>query len=102
MLRMSAVVVLASIAAGCVTGEKISHIQPGMTKAEVTQVLGQPSGYQSAGDYEALHYANRYVSGWSNDKTDYFVVLENGRVVQYGNGEIRPGPQPNTLFLWTL
>ena len=37
----------------CVTGEKMSGVQPGMTKSEVIAVLGGPDGFRAAGDYEA-------------------------------------------------
>jgi hypothetical protein len=71
----------------------MGSVQPGMTKAEVISTLGNPDGFQTAGEYEALKYANRLMSGWSWDRTDYFVILKDDQVVEYGNGEVR---QSNT------
>jgi outer membrane protein assembly factor BamE (lipoprotein component of BamABCDE complex) len=85
---------------GCVTGEKMSQLRPGMTKAEVVSVLGGPDGYKRVGDFEVYRYSNRLdrgaadfkraaTSGWSWDKADYNVVFKNDRVVEYGTGQVR-------------
>jgi outer membrane protein assembly factor BamE (lipoprotein component of BamABCDE complex) len=50
---------------GCVTGEKMSRLHPGMTKAEVVSVLGRPDGYKEIAGYEVYRYSNRLSSGWS-------------------------------------
>ncbi len=72
-----------------------------MTRSEVVGVLGNPDGFQHAGSYEALKYTNRLTSGWSWDRTDYNVILINGRVVASGNGEIRERG-PNMLSIVPL
>ncbi|CDG54944.1 hypothetical protein E0L35_24460 [Halomonas sp. ATBC28] len=74
---------------GCATGERMQTVSEGMSKEEVVSQLGEPDGYRRNGDYEALQYTNRLISGWSWDRTDYTVILENGRVVEYGPGEVR-------------
>jgi hypothetical protein len=60
-----------------------------MSRSEVVGVLGNPDGIQREGDYEAIKYTNRLISGWAWDRTDYVVVLRDGRVVSFGNGEVR-------------
>jgi hypothetical protein len=75
---------------GCVTGEKISRLHPGMTKAQVVSVLGRPEGYKQIEGHEIYRYSNRLSSGWSWDRADYNVVFKNDRVVEYGAGEVRP------------
>jgi hypothetical protein len=75
---------------GCVTGEKMSGLHPGMTKAEVVSVLGKPDGYKQIAGHEIYRYSNRLSSGWSWDRADYNVVFKNDRVVEYGAGEVRP------------
>lgn len=75
---------------GCVAGEKMSRLHPGMTKAEVVSVLGRPDGYKRIEGHEIYRYSNRLSSGWSWDRADYNVVLKNDRVVEYGAGEVRP------------
>ena len=98
--RLPGLFMALTLLSGCITGDAIRSVQPGMSRAQVIQVLGQPTGYQSSGGYEALHYGNQLTSGWSWDRADYFVILREGRVVEYGHGEVRPGPQPNTLILF--
>ena len=85
--------------AGCVTGEKVrGGIREGMTKDQVIATLGQPDGFKRSGDAEALQYTNRLISGWSWDRTDYTVILENGHVTQYGPGQVRQ-EGPNLLIV---
>ena len=50
------------------------------------------------GDYEALRYTNRLISGWSWDRADYNVILHNGRVVEYGLGGVKQR-DPDTSIL---
>ncbi len=88
---------------GCATGEVIrgGGVQEGMAKQEVISALGNPDGFQRSGEYEALTYTNRLISGWSWDRTDYTVILQNGRVVQYGTGQVRQNG-PNMLIMVPL
>ena len=44
------------IVIGCVMTNKMSRLSPGMTKAEVYQVLGSPEGYKARGDFEKSSY----------------------------------------------
>jgi len=84
---------------GCVTGDKVrGGIREGMTKDQVIATLGQPDGFKRSGDAEALQYTNRLISGWSWDRTDYTVILENGHVAQYGPGQVRQ-EGPNLLIV---
>ena len=96
-----ALAVVAPLLTACITGDAVRQIEPGMSRGQVIGILGSPDGFQSAGDYEALKYANRLMSGWSWDRTDYQVILREGRVVAYGNGEVRQS-SPNVLTLIPL
>jgi hypothetical protein len=91
-------ILIASI--GCATGERMQSMREGMSKDEVIAVLGNPDGFHPSGDYEALCYANRLMSGWSWDRADYNVILRSGRVVEYGPGQVRQrDPSVSTLIL---
>lgn len=94
-------VFIALVLCGCVTGERIDDVQIGMSRAEVIDILGDPTGVRRLEDDEALHYDNRYMSFFSPDKADYYVILRSGAVVEYGVGEVR-SRGPNTLFLIPL
>lgn len=75
---------------GCATtGEKMPKIHEGMSKQDVIEILGPPDGFQRSGEYEALKYSHRLVTGWAWDRADYNVILKNGEVVEYGMGEVR-------------
>ena len=88
---------------GCATGERMQSMREGMSKNEVIAVLGNPDGFQRSGEYEALRYANRLMSGWSWDRADYNVILRSGRVVEYGPGQVRQrDPNVSTLILVPL
>lgn len=103
MGRMIASIGLLFALSACVTGERMQSVREGMSKDEVISTLGNPDGFQRAGDYEALRYTNRLISGWSWDRADYNVILKAGRVVEYGPGQVRQrDPNVNTLILVPL
>jgi hypothetical protein len=83
-----ALLAVAGLISGCVTGQKMGGIHEGMSKREVVAILGNPDGYQRTGEYEALRYTDRLISGWSWNRTDYTVIQQNGHVSEYG----RPWP----------
>jgi hypothetical protein len=90
---------LALSVVSCVTGEAIARLEPGMRKAEVVDVLGRPDGFKTSGEYESLQYTNRLISGWSWDRADYFVILKNGLVVEYGPGGVRQRDPNSTVLM---
>ena len=63
------------------------QVSPGMTQSEVSRILGKPDGFRSAKGYE--WYSHRLATGWAWDRADYNVVFKNGKVVEYGTGEVR-------------
>lgn len=87
---------------GCVTGEKIRNISVGMTTGEVRQILGSPTGVHMVEGHEVFVYSNRLISGWSYDRADFNVVFDQGRVIEYGAGEVRQGPRPQTVVIVPL
>lgn len=87
---------------GCVTGDLISQLRPGMSETQVKQLLGNPDGYQRQGNYEAFKYANRLMSGSSWDRTDYYVILKDGKVMEYDHGAVRSGAATSQALSQTL
>src|SRR5688500_12167634 len=90
---------VAALLVGCATGKKMSNIRPDLHKSDVVRILGQHDGLGTVENHEVVRYSNRATSGWSWDRADYNVVFLNGRVVEYGAGEVRPGPRPHTVFI---
>lgn len=74
--------------AGCVTGERVRNIDPGMSQDEVVQILGKPDGFRASGEFTVYKYTNRLISGWSWDRADYSFVFKDNRLVEYGAGEV--------------
>jgi len=68
----------------------MSRLHAGMTKNQVIAVLGRPDGYKELEGHEIFSYSNRLSTGWSWDRADYNVIFKDGRVVEYGAGEVRP------------
>jgi hypothetical protein len=78
-----------SLLSACTTGEQMSRLEPGMTRQQVVGVLGRPDAVRSNGAYEQLEYTHRLITGWSWDRSDFKVILRDGRVVKFGHGEVR-------------
>lgn len=76
----------------CATGEKFSSVNEGMTKEQVREAMGKEDQIDKRGangDWVVYYYKNRLLSGWSWDKTDYYVVFDpNGKVYSYGHGDV--------------
>lgn len=99
MKRIITLIFLVVAMAGCATGEQVrGSLQPGMSKSEVISLLGNPDGFKKVENQEALLYTNRLISGWSWDRTDYTVILQDGRVIEYGTGHVRQN-SANTLII---
>ncbi|MFZ2541917.1 MAG: hypothetical protein WAW75_09130 [Gallionella sp.] len=78
------------ILSGCATGERWSGIDEGMTKTQVQQILGKQDQIEKRDNGWSIHYyKNRLISGWSWDKTDYYVVYNpDDKVDSYGHGAV--------------
>ena len=92
------IILTISFLMACAHGSKMQKLRPDMTRQEVIKILGQPDGFKRSGDYESLKYANKLMSGWAYDRADYFAILKNGRLVEYGVGEVRVKDN-NTIIL---
>ena len=80
---------VASLLSACTTGEKMSSLEPGMTRQQVVGILGRPDAVRRNGPYEQLEYTHRLITGWSWDRSDFKVILKDGRVLEFGHGEVR-------------
>jgi len=86
----------------CVTGDLTSRIHTGMSKDEVTNILGSPDGYESQGKYEALKFTNRAGSSWPWKREDYSVIFRDNRAVEFGPGMVRKNFDANIIFIVPL
>jgi len=89
MTRMMMYIAVMAMVSACATGERIVRLEPGMTKVQIVDVMGRPDGFKTQEGYEVLRYTNRLISGWSWDRADYNIVMKDGKLVEYGAGEVR-------------
>lgn len=89
-LIVAILLILSGCASSPIFGERFNAaMSPGMTASEVKNLLGNPDGYEKKGNQELYRYTDKLVSGWAHDKGNYEVLLEDGKVIQYGIGSMR-------------
>jgi hypothetical protein len=99
-MRIALIVTLSAfVVSGCVMGERITSLKPGMSKEQALKIAGRYDGFQTKGDLEIYRYTNKHISGWSNDKADYVLVFKDGKLVSYGTEEVRQNSSFNTLLV---
>lgn len=83
-------VVLCALVSGCAARDRMKRLSPGMSLAEVVRTLGRPDGFKTEeGGFTNLSWTNKLISGWSWDTADYYVILKDDQVTEYGAGEVR-------------
>ena len=103
IMRMVIVLLFSiSILVGCFHGEQIRRVQPGMSIDEVKSIMGPQEGYRTIGEYEIYSYYNKLISGWAWDRADYHYIVKDGKVVEYGAGEIRQNQNTGVVFIVPL
>ena len=102
-VTLSVVVVFSVfILISCFFGEQMHKISPLMEKVELEKALGKPDGYRKDNNFEIYSYYNKMISGWSYDKADYHFIFENGKLIQWGAGEIRQNKNTGAIILIPL
>ena len=71
------------------TDYRISRLKKGMSEDSATSVMGKPDKVERKGEYVVLRYEYRPIPYYPDDRADYYVIVENGLVVDYGAGQIR-------------
>ena len=80
---------------GCATGDKALRLRKGMSEYRATKIMGKPDWVQKRGEYVVLRYEDRRMEYYpSYAKADYYVVVKDGAVVDFGMGEIRSDLPP--------
>lgn len=89
-MRRFFLAVLACTLGSCATGERMGRVEEGMPKNEVRKAMGKEDQIDHLPNgFTAYLYRNRLMSGWSWDKTDYYVVFDpTDKVYSYGHGSI--------------
>jgi hypothetical protein len=82
---------LAACASLSTFGERVSELNPGMSKQQVFEVVGKPDGFDSLpdGSGSVVKYIHRLVSGTGWQYTDYYLFFDaNGRLASIKNGPV--------------
>jgi hypothetical protein len=90
-MRKVLVLFMISALIGCATAD-ISRLQKGMLEDRATSIMGKPDRVEKRGEYVVLRYEDRFIDyypSYTNTKADYYVIVKNGLVVDFGIGEIR-------------
>lgn len=80
---------LALMLAACAS-DTVRHAQlePGMTRAVVEKIEGTPDQVETSGAYTAIRYGKAY-----------WVILENDKVIAFGQGTIAKYPGTDRFFI---
>jgi hypothetical protein len=112
MRRLSALLAIALLAAGCEsfdvlspqrTGALLRTIQIGMSEAEVTEHLGKPQRQEIRGDTKFLYYATPWqVAEKAKERSP--IAIRDGRVVGFGNAYLAKfaPPEGNSWGAWLV
>lgn len=87
IMKNSIYLIFTILLISCASSKKLNKISIGMSKDQVIKILGKPVSIASPG--ENLEFLNYRFSETSDDAfygitTPYYVLMEYGRVVQYG------------------
>ena len=91
-------VVVAALMVGalgfCVTaqaafGNKFEKIELHMNTQQVDKLLGKPDTEARHGDYLIWSYLKRLISGYGEQRADYYVVFRADEVMDYGAGSVK-------------
>lgn len=83
--KFAITIAMVAILVGCSTSaQRLADVSPGMTKAQVIDVLGSPESVSGQGGGEVFIYtlSNSWNSSVWNEK--YYVQFIDGLVVKYG------------------
>lgn len=85
-----------ALISGCASGvQKLRKIDPGMSSAEVNEIMGQRDGFKTAEkggiSYVLYEYTNQLCNGHISfyEKCDFFVVFKDGKVIETGTKNVR-------------
>jgi len=75
---------------GCATGDRFRRLQKGMVEDRATNIMGEPDWVEKRGEYVVFRYEDRLLEYYpSYARVDFYVIAENGLVVDFGIGKIR-------------
>jgi hypothetical protein len=90
----------------CASGvQKMGKIQPNMTPAEVSEIMGDRDGFKSVekdgATFTLFQYTNQLCNGHVSleEKCDFYIIFKDQRVIEIGTKFVR-GSMPKMNFLY--
>lgn len=82
--------------------DRMARLQIGMSSRKATHLLGRPDSVRQEGEFTIWGYSHRIIDRWSWDRADFYVVLKNDFVTEYGTGEIRQDTSHQSAAIVTV
>ena len=87
--RIAASILIAVLCTACSQPViRLGELNAGMTRKQVEDVQGKPDKVETSGNYTALRYG-----------PNYYVILEDDRVIAMGSGTLARYPGTNRYFI---
>lgn len=77
------------ITAQAAFGNSFEKIELHMSTQQVDKLLGKPDKEARHGDYLIWSYLRRLISGYGEQRADYYVVFRADEVMDYGAGSVQ-------------
>lgn len=78
-----------SIAALAAFGNRFEQVELHMTTQQVEKLLGKPDTEARHGDYLIWSYVKRLITGYGDQRANYYVVFRADKVMDYGAGSVK-------------
>lgn len=103
-MKQALFILIAISLTGCATMPgRMARLELGYSKQDAFAILGKPDGARVTDNVEGWTYSNRIMNTWgAKDRTDYYVIFKDDKMVAYGNGAIRTAPTDNVSFIVPL
>lgn len=88
--------VILSMLSGCsvspITGERMATIKEDTNIQEALNIAGKPDSFETLPNGDKVYsYLARYISGWDNYMTNYYIIARNGKVIAIKSGQLIDG-----------
>lgn len=78
-----------SVTAQAAFGNKFEKLELHMSTQQVEKVLGKPDTEARHSDYLIWSYLKRLISGYGEQRADYYVVFKTDEVTDFGVGSVK-------------
>jgi hypothetical protein len=99
-MRKLIVFLIVLIFTGCATSGRLNRLNNGMSKKEVTKLLGHPDDVKTKGEYQAFKYSRKTGKEWASDKPAYHVIFKDDKLVGHGAGTVKIKDKDGNIIIF--